>query len=414
MQAGQPELRVYEVPTGELVPYAGNAKEHPDWQVGQIVASIERFGFLDPVGVWHDPEGRPVIVEGHGRVMAAKELGMPTVPCVALDHLDDEGRRAYALAHNQLTMNSGWDDLALSDELADLADMDMGDFGFDVGGDAADAADVAEVEVPEDVPTVCERGQVWRLGRHRLMCGDSTSAEDVDRLMDGERADVCFTSPPYNMNVQTGWETAPVVAMNAGRAYNECDDNLTDDDYAEMLRASLDNALSVCDDAMFNVGILAGSKRGVAEMVASRVGNLCDVVVWNKKQSMPHGMESQRGMLSHRCEFVFCFNQTGTRSFTHPQWEKGTGINRIDTCNASSNDYADEHSATFPVEFAAEVVRNFTDSSVLDLFGGTGTTLVAAEQLGRTCYMMELDPHYCDVIVARWEELTGGKAERVE
>ena len=147
MQAGQPELRVYEVPTGELVPYAGNAKEHPDWQVGQIVASIERFGFSDPVGVWHDPEGRPVIVEGHGRVMAAKELGMESVPCVALDHLDDEGRRAYALAHNQLTMNSGWDDLALSDELADLADMDMGDFGFDVGGEVADAADVAKALV---------------------------------------------------------------------------------------------------------------------------------------------------------------------------------------------------------------------------------------------------------------------------
>lgn len=137
MQAGQPELRVYEVPTGELVPYAGNAKEHPDWQVGQIVASIERFGFSDPVGVWHDAEGRPVIVEGHGRVMAAKELGMASVPCVALDHLDDEGRRAYALAHNQLTMNSGWDDLALSDELADLADMDMGDFGFDAPADGA-------------------------------------------------------------------------------------------------------------------------------------------------------------------------------------------------------------------------------------------------------------------------------------
>ena len=145
MQAGQPELRVYEVPTGELVPYAGNAKEHPDWQVGQIVASIERFGFSDPVGVWHDPEGRPVIVEGHGRVMAAKELGMESVPCVALDHLDDEGRRAYALAHNQLTMNSGWDDLALSDELADLADMDMGDFGFDAAmGDASDYDDGIE------------------------------------------------------------------------------------------------------------------------------------------------------------------------------------------------------------------------------------------------------------------------------
>lgn len=414
MQAGQPELRVYEVPTGELVPYAGNAKEHPDWQVGQIVASIERFGFSDPVGVWHDPDGRPVIVEGHGRVMAAKELGMESVPCVALDHLDDEGRRAYALAHNQLTMNSGWDDLALSDELADLADMDMGDFGFDVGGEVADAADVAEVEVPEDVPTVCERGQVWRLGRHRLMCGDSTSAEDVDRLMGGERADVCFTSPPYNMNVQSGWETAPKIAMRAGAAYHEYRDAETDADYTEMLVAAVGNALAHCDDVMFNIGILAGSKHGIANMMHTYADNMCDIVVWNKSASMPHGMESQRGMLSHRCEMVFCFNQTGSRSFSHPQWDKGQGINRIDTCNASANEFSGEHAATFPVEFPAEVVRMFTDSSVLDLFGGTGTTLVAAEQLGRTCYMMELDPHYCDVIIARWEELTGGKAERDE
>lgn len=185
MQANQPELRAYEVPTDELVPYARNAKLHPDWQVAQIAESIKRFGFNDPVGVWHDADGRPVIVEGHGRVMAAKELGMESVPCVALDHLDDEGRRAYALAHNQLTMNSGWDDLALSDELADLADMDMGDFGFDVGGEVADAADVAEVDVPDDVPTVCGRGQVWRLGRHRLMCGDSSDPDDVHILVAG-------------------------------------------------------------------------------------------------------------------------------------------------------------------------------------------------------------------------------------
>lgn len=130
-------------------------------------------------------------------------------------------------------------------------------------------------------------------------------------------------------------------------------------------------------------------------------------------KAVPLGLPSQVGLLSHPCEFVFCFNQTGTRTFPHARWEKGNGVNVIRTGMASGNEYADEHNATFPVEFAAEVVRNFTDSSVLDLFGGTGTTLIAAEQLGRTCYMMELDPHYCDLVLKRWEDMTGETAERL-
>lgn len=130
-QAGQPRLAVDWVPTADLVPYAGNAKEHTDEQVGEICESIREFGFSDPVGAWHDQDGRPVIVEGHGRVMAARELGMETVPVVWLDHLDDEGRRAYGLVHNQLTMGTGWDEDALAAELASLEDIDLGDMGFD-------------------------------------------------------------------------------------------------------------------------------------------------------------------------------------------------------------------------------------------------------------------------------------------
>lgn len=128
----QPKLTVKMVPTDELVPYAGNAKEHPDWQVGQIAASIEQFGFDDPVGIWHDEQGKPVIVEGHGRVLAAKELGIEQVPTIALDHLDDEGRRAYTLAHNKLTTNTGYDADTLSAELDAIEGIDMADFGFDV------------------------------------------------------------------------------------------------------------------------------------------------------------------------------------------------------------------------------------------------------------------------------------------
>lgn len=408
MQAGQPELRVYEVPTGELVPYAGNAKEHPDWQVGQIVASIERFGFSDPVGVWHDPDGRPVIVEGHGRVMAAKELGMESVPCVALDHLDDEGRRAYALAHNQLTMNSGWDDLALSDELADLADMDMGDFGFDVGGEVADAADVAEVDVPEDVTAVCGRGQVWRLGRHRLMCGDSTSADDVDRLMGGQMADMLLTDPPYN--VALGQHMRPSEAKQLRR---RTDGLVIDNDSFDTNEAFIDFLTDAFVPAM---GHLAGGGAFYIWHASNQTHNFraaCSrasmevrqILVWVKNTFA-------LGRQDYQWRHELCLY--GWKGGAAHHWYGDRRQSTVLEYNKPSRN--EQHPTMKPVALVARLMENSSAEGdvVMDVFGGSGTTLVAAEQLGRTCYMMELDPHYCDVIIARWEELTGGKAERVE
>lgn len=409
------KLSVEYVRTGSLVPYVRNAKVHTEEQIRQIANSISEFSMCDPVGVWTDHNGDLIIVEGHGRVLALEQLGIDECPIIRLDHLTDEQRRAYAHVHNQLTMNTGFDEDVLFEDLSEL-DFNWDDLGFDVdfGHEEKKHVEVVEDEVPDDVPYRVSPGQVWRLGRHRLMCGDATSGDDVAKLMDGNRADACFTSPPYNMAVGGTFETLPHHSMNAGAAYENFSDALSDDDYSELLCGSLSNALSVCDDALFNIGILAGSKRGIADMLERFKHNWCDVVVWNKSNSLPLGATSQRGLISHRCELIFCFNQSGSRSFSHPQWEKGTAINRIDTKNAgdaNENDYVGKHNATFPVEFAAEVVRNFTGDSVLDLFGGTGTTLIAAEQLGRTCYMMELDPHYCDMIIARWEHLTGMGAE---
>ena len=182
-------LKVEKMPTDSLVPYAGNAKEHPEWQVGQIAASIEQFGFCDPVGIWHDEDGSPVIVEGHGRVLAAKSLGIREVPVVTLDHLDDEGRRAYTLAHNQTTMTSGFDPEKLSAELSDLA-IDMSAFGFDmnelVGLESCDGIteDVAPEPSDEGEPQV-KVGELWRLGDHYLLCGDATNIDDVAKLLRG-------------------------------------------------------------------------------------------------------------------------------------------------------------------------------------------------------------------------------------
>jgi DNA modification methylase len=164
---------------------------------------------------------------------------------------------------------------------------------------------------------------------------------------------------------------------------------------------------------MFNIGILKASKIGIISMLHDFKDKFCDIIVWNKSTSMPLGLPSHAGCVSHRCELIFCFNQSGNRAFSHPQWSHGAQINRIDTESASGNEFAKIHAATFPVALPASIIKSYTKSSVLDCFGGTGTTMIAAEQLGRKCYMMELDPHYCDVIIARWEKLTGQKATRL-
>lgn len=412
----QAQLTVEMVPTDELVMYEGNAKLHPSEQVDQIAASIEEFNFADPIAAWHDKDGNAVIVEGHGRLMAAKKLGIEQLPVIYLDYLTDEQRRAYTLVHNKLTMNSDFDFEILQNELDSIFDIDMGDFGFDVQSAIEDMIpkEIEQDEIPDNAPTICKTGDVWQLGRHRLMCGDSTNADNVATLMDGNRADICFTSPPYNMSAGGTFESAPEKNMGGGKnMYNVYTDNLTDDDYSQLLIDALDNALNNCDDAFFNIGIIKGSKRGIFEMMASKIDNFCDVLVWKKRDALPMGMESQKALVKHICELVFCFNQKGNRAFSHAQWEKGCGTNLIETSDNLGNDYCTEHHATFPVSFAASVIRDFTDSSVLDLFGGTGTTLIAAEQLNRTCYMMELDPYYCDIIIKRWEDFTGEKAVNV-
>lgn len=409
-----PELEIHELPVAELVPYANNAKKHPQKQVDEIAASIEAFGNCDPIGVWHNERGEAEIVEGHGRVLALRKLGIETAPVIFLDHLTDEQRRAYTHVHNQTTLSSDFDyDVLVAD--MDNLNMDWESFGFEEYlPDYADETTVEEIATPEVVERRCKPGDVWRLGKHRVMCGSAADSEDVAKLMAGNRADACFTSPPYNMSAGGSFDSVPNQAFGGGSMYNGYDDNLDDDEYSRLLIDSLGNALAYCDDALFNIGIIKGSKAGIFAMIAAHRSKFCDVLVWKKRDALPMGVESQRALVKHVCELIFCFNQKGNRAFSHPQWRKGHGTNLVETDDAMGNEYSHVHHATFPVSLAASVVGNFTESSVLDLFGGTGTTLVAAEQLGRVCYTMELDPHYCDIILQRWENMTGKVAVRID
>ena len=414
--------QILTLPIGEIRPYEKNPRKNEN-AVKYVKESIRQFGFKVPIVI----DSNRVIVCGHTRLLAAKSLGLTEVPCIMADDLTDDQIKAFRLADNKVGEFAEWDMDMLGDELdaiADACDIDMGDFGFDLSDD--EETEIVEDEVPEEVEPVCKKGEVWQLGEHRLMCGDSTDKENIKKLMDGNRADITFSSPPYNM-LQNGSVAASAekyktinntYKIDKG-TYDEFTDALSNEEYSQLLCSTLENGLENSDDVMFNIGILSGSKFGIIDMMHKFQKNFCDIIVWNKKNSIPLGTPTSAGLVSHRCELIFCFNQKGTRAFSHPQWKntkfKGEMmINRIDTGNCSNNEFSKIHHATFPVEFASKVIEMYSAESVIDLFGGVGTTLIAAEQIGRKCYMMELSPQYCDVIIARWEKFTGQKAVKIE
>lgn len=399
-------LEIEYLPVDALKPYEKNARRHRKADVDAIAASISELGFDDPVGIW-GPDN--VIVEGHGRLLAAKKLGMERVPCIRLDHLSDEGRRAYALAHNRTAELSVWDGANKAAELESIHAFDMQVFGFTQKNKKVkdDNFEGSENEAHEPRS---HKGDLYLLGNHLLIVGDATDKETVKTLMNGERADICFTSPPYNMGRDNNYSSAPDPAMLAGKGYADFDDAMSDEEYTDLLVKSLENALENADDVLYNIGVLKGSKIGICEMLYRFRKKFMEILIWNKSSSMPYGMPEQSGMVSHICEPIFCFNAKGSRRFTHPQFQLGEGINRIDSRNGNGNEYSKIHGATFPVEFAGEVIKYYSQKSVLDLFGGTGTTMIACEQLKRKCFMVEQSPVYCDVIIDRWEKFTGEKA----
>jgi len=396
----------------KLIPYAKNARTHSDEQVAQIAGSIKEFGFNNPVLV--DKEGS--IIAGHGRLIAARKLGMDKVPVVELQHLTEAQRKAYVLADNRIALNSGWDTSMLSLELQDLKDdIDLSLLGFDPDELDALLNPIEETEglTDEDaVPDVPDEpktklGDIYILGNHRLMCGDSTSIDAVDKLMDGQKADICFTSPPYNagsLDIKGNARTQ--------KKYNSFDDNQTEDEYKDFVISNLNCIFSVCNEVLYNIGLVEGNKRVIVDVLAHYREQFKDIIYWKKNNVAPH---IQGGVINNLVEFILCFGD-GKRKFQNAQFTQGSYYNVIEGSSAAGNEFSKIHKATFPTYLPENIIQNFCPikGSVLDTFGGTGTTMIAAEKLGRTSYLMELDPKYCDVIVKRWEDFTGKKAELVE
>lgn len=402
------KMQIVERKIEDLIPYVKNSRTHSEDQIAQIAASIKEFGWTNPILI----DGDNGIIAGHGRVMAARKLKYKQVPTIELKDLTETQRKAYIIADNRLALNAGWDNEMLTIELNDLL---ADGFALELlGFDPKEINALLEPEVVEGltdedaVPDVPDEpktklGDIYQLGNHRLMCGDSTSIDDVDKLMDGKKADICFTSPPYNagsLNIKGNARTQ--------KKYNSFDDNQTENEYKDFVISNLNCIFSVCNEVLYNIGLVEGNKRVIVDVLAHYREQFKDIIYWKKNNVAPH---IQGGVINNLVEFILCFGD-GKRKFQNAQFTQGSYYNVIEGSSAAGNEFSKIHKATFPTYLPENIIQNFcpVKGSILDTFGGTGTTMIAAEKLSRKSFLMELDPRYCDVIVKRWEDFTGKKA----
>ena len=347
-----------------------------------------------------------IVLGGNMRLKACKEAGLSEVPVIKVDDLTEEQQREFIIKDNVGFGEWDWDLLA-NEWDTDLLE----DWGLELDFNPEDD-DNAGLTDEDDVPEVTENpvskvGDIWLLGEHRVMCGDSTNGGDVALLMNGEKADICFTSPPYNagsLEIRGNKSTE--------KKYNSFEDNQTSEDYFNFLYKNLVCMMEVSNEVFYNIGLVQNNKNTIFQIITEFGDKFKDIIYWKKNTVAPH---IQKGIVNNLVEFIICFGD-GKRKFLNPQFSQGSYWNVIEGSNASSNDYSDIHKATFPVYLPENIIDNFSNknSIVIDCFLGSGTTLIAAEKKNRKCYGMELDEKYCDVIVKRWQEYTGKKAIHAE
>ena len=388
-------------PTEKLVPYARNARTHSEEQVAQIAASIVEFGFTNPILAGSDG----VIVAGHGRLAAAQKLGLNTVPVVVLDHLTPTQRRALIIADNRIAENAGWDDAMLRIELQSLQE---DGFNLDITGFDADAlteimageettvdGNTDEDSVPEISETVTSRpGDVWILGNHRLVCGDATQASSYEQLLAGQRVQMIWSDLPYNVNYANSAKD-----KLRGKHRPILNDNLGEGFY-DFVFDALSLMLPHCDGAVY-IAMSSSELDTLQAAFRAAGGKWSTFIIWAK-----HTFTLGRADYQRQYEPILYGWPEG--SSRHWCGDRDQG----DVWNIKKPARNDLHPTMKPVELMERSIRNSSRPGdvVLDCFGGSGSTLIAAEKAGRRCFMMELDPKYCDVIVRRWQEFSGGKA----
>jgi DNA modification methylase len=384
------KLKIQYKPIADLIPYARNSRTHSDAQVAQIAASIKEFGWTNPILL----DGENGIIAGHGRVMAAHKLGETEVPTIELSHMDENQKRAYIIADNKLALNAGWDNEMLALEVADLKDAgyDLGLTGFSLDELEELNPEVIEGLTDEDaVPEIpnepkTKLGDIYQLGNHRLMCGDSTSIDAVEKLVNNAKIDICYTDPPYGIN-----EKGDRSARKTGLAKNHNFKDFKDDtiDYAVEAYQIVEGVLQVPRQVWWG-----------ANYYCHALPQSNNWFVWDKR------VENKMADTQSDCELAWVKSKwSSVRIFRH-LWK---GFNK-----ASERKQPRVHPTQKPIALAEWSFDYFKEiNTVLDLFGGSGSTLIACEKTNRSCYMMEFEPHYCDVIVKRWEEFTGKQAELI-
>ena len=381
---------VVRVDTDKLIPYPNNPKEHPDEQIDKIAGSIQEYGFVQPLVV--DDENQVVI--GHGRLLASKKLGLDEVPVIKSGDLSDAQKKALRIADNRIA-ESGWDEELLTVELEELEDedYDIDELGFEDeelseihDNEAEIEEDDFEYEEPDEVETDIERGDIFQLGEHRLMCGDATNEGDVENLMDGSKADMVFTDPPWGVDYTGGSKEWDIL-------YN---DDREGEELISFFVDSFSNIKKYHKEGKSLYTFFGLMRAMETQWAIQRAGySIISNIIWNKNHAQFGNFRSD---YKYKHEPLwYCGNETKKPDFYGENNE--VSVWKFD--RASRNEY---HSTQKPVKLVSKAIRNSSLSNdiVLDPFGGSGSTLIACEQLDRTCYMMELDEHYCDVIIRRY------------
>ena len=382
----------------ELIPYVKNSRTHSDEQVAQIAASIKEFGWTNPILI----DEQSSIIAGHGRLMAARKLGMDKIPCIEIKNLTEAQKKALIIADNKLALNAGWDNDLLKLELENLQEL-----GFELDILGFDADELNALLEPEQIEGLTDEdaappvpdepktkpGDIYQLGKHRLMCGDSCSTNDIEKLCDGQLVDMWLTDPPYN------------VAYEGGTGLTIKNDDLGDEQFRQFLRDAYVTAdIVMKPGAVFYIWYADVESYNFTGAVKDAGWKMSQILIW-KKSSLIMGRKDYH-FIHEPCLY-------GWKEGAAHLWasdRKQTTILEFDKPKKNG-----EHPTMKPVALFEYQLLNNTKGGdiVLDSFGGSGTTLIAAEKNGRIARLMELDPKYCDVIVERWEDFTGQKAELI-
>ena len=365
----------------ELIPYEKNPRINDD-AVKYVANSIKEFGFKVPIII----DKNNVIVAGHTRLKASKELGLTEVPCIIADDLNEEQIKAFRLADNKVSEKAEWDFDLLDKELEDILDIDMNDFGFDLELEDEEETEIIEDEVPE-VPEEpkAKLGDIYQLGNHRLMCGNALVKEDVEKLLNNNKCELTFTDPPYQLDTQGGG------ILKSANSMKQIKENGVDNFEPSKLILFSDTNIYCHNKPLIKKYI----------ELAEENNKPYDLCFYKKMNTVPN----YKGHMMTDCEYIAIIgNQDPNKGLEKEEYSK---------CYIGQKDNDNELSYSKPVGLCAKYIKLYGKENILDLFGGSGSTLIACEQLNKRCFIMELLPEYVDVIIQRWENFTGEKAVKI-